>query len=60
MEIPHDFDLHHNLKIPNEGMLHFGGKDRGSLIVEMSIKTPKKISSKVKDLLEELKKELGK
>ncbi len=64
VEIPADFDLKGNLKIYGEGMPHFNalpygrqGFGRGNLIVEFSIKTPKKLNDKIKKLLEELKKE---
>jgi len=58
IEIPADFDLKNNLRIPREGMPHFGSFGRGDLIVELNIKTPKKLSAKVKKILEELEGEI--
>ncbi len=61
VEIPADFDLKSNLRIPGEGMPRFGppaGGGRGDLIVEFKIKTPKKLSERAKKILEDLEKEL--
>ncbi|MFA5098751.1 MAG: DnaJ C-terminal domain-containing protein [Candidatus Paceibacterota bacterium] len=58
VEIPVDFDLKDNLKIRGEGMPKFGGFGRGDLIVELKIKTPKKVSAKAKKILEDLDKEI--
>lgn len=57
VEIPTDFDLKDNLKIRGEGMPKFGGFGRGDLIIDLKIKTPKKVSAKAKKILEELDKE---
>ena len=59
IEIPSDFNLKENLRIPEEGMPHFNGFGRGNLIVELTIKTPKKLDSKAKKILEDLDKEIG-
>ncbi len=56
--VPSDFDLKENLKIPEEGMPHFNGFGRGNLIVELEVKSPKKLSAKAKKILEELDKEI--
>ncbi len=58
VEVPSNFNLKNNLRIPGEGMPRFGGHGRGDLIVELEIKTPKKLSAKAKKILEELEKEL--
>ena len=58
IEIPTHFNLKEELRIKNEGMPHFGSLGRGDLLVNFSIKAPKKLSSKAKDLLEKLEKEL--
>lgn len=65
IEVPADFDLKQDLRIPGEGMLHFpstssgqGGYDRGDLIIKLTVKTPKKLSEKAKRILEELDREL--
>jgi len=57
VEIPADFDLKNDLRIAGEGMPRFGGHTRGDLIIELIIKTPKKISAKMKKILEDLDKE---
>lgn len=58
VEIPADFDLKDNLKIRGEGMPRFGGFGRGDLIIELKIRTPKKVSAKAKKILEDLDKEI--
>ncbi len=58
IEIPADFDLKENLKIRGEGMPRFGGFGRGDLIVELKVKTPKKVSAKARKILEDLEKEI--
>jgi len=58
--IPDDFDLTQMLKISGEGMPHFNKSSRGDLFVKFKIKTPSKINSKIKGLLEELGKEVNK
>jgi len=45
------------LRISGKGIPNFGGYGRGNMYVELKIKTPKKISKKQKELLNELKKE---
>ena len=58
IEIPKDFDVKNNLRIGGEGMPRLNSFGRGDLIVELTIKTPKKLSPKAKKLLEELEKEM--
>lgn len=58
IEIPENFILQERLAIPNEGMPKQGGRGRGNLYIEFKTKTPKKINSKAKKILEELEKEL--
>jgi len=58
IEVPENFDLKNNLRIPGEGMPHFGSFGRGDLFVELNIKTPKRMSERAKKFLEELKKEI--
>jgi molecular chaperone DnaJ len=57
IQIPADFDIKNNLRVPGEGMPRFSGFGRGDLLIEFKIKTPKKLSPKAKKLLEELDKE---
>jgi len=46
--------------MPRFGATPFGGQGfgRGDLIVELKVKTPKKISPKAKKILEDLEKEI--
>ncbi len=57
VEIPSQFNLKENLRIPGEGMPHFGSFGRGDLLVRFSLKTPKKVSAKAKKLLEAIESE---
>lgn len=45
------------LRISGKGIPHFDGYGRGNIYVELQINTPKKVSRKQKELLNELKKE---
>ena len=45
------------LRISGKGIPHFSGYGRGNLYVELIIKTPKKLTKKQKELLEQLRKE---
>ena len=45
------------LRTSDKGTPHFSGYGRGSLYVELVVKTPKKLTKKQKELLEQLKKE---
>ncbi len=58
IEIPPDFDLSKPLKVSGEGMPHFNRFGKGDLYIEFKVKTPRKINSKIKKLLDDLKKEL--
>ncbi len=57
VDIPAQFNLKDNLRIPGEGMPHFGSYGRGDLLVNFIVKAPKKPGAKAKKLLEELEKE---
>lgn len=59
IEIPAKFNLKDHLRVSNEGMPRFGSAfgARGDLLVNFSVKAPKKPSAKAKKLLEELEKE---
>ena len=61
VEIPAGFNIKDNLRIPGEGMPHFGTSSfsggRGDLLVNFIVKAPKRPSAKAKKLLEELEKE---
>lgn len=56
--IPAGFDFEEPLKISLRGMPRFGGKGRGDLFIRLSFTTPKKVSSKARELLEKLEEEL--
>lgn len=45
------------LRISEKGIPHFSGSGRGNLYVELVVKTPKKLTKKQKELLEQLRKE---
>ena len=45
------------LRISEKGIPHFNEHKRGNLYIELNIKTPKKVTKKQKELLDELKKE---
>ncbi len=45
------------LRISGKGIPHFSGYGRGNLYIELTIKTPKKITKKQKELLEKLREE---
>jgi len=54
VEIPTHFNLREDLKIKGEGMPHFGNLGRGDLLVNFTIKVPRKLSTKAKKVFEEL------
>ncbi|MBI3638117.1 DnaJ domain-containing protein [Candidatus Wolfebacteria bacterium] len=58
LEIPENWDIKNDLRVAGEGMPHFGSIGRGSLIVKLKVKTPKKISAKAKKTLEDLSGEI--
>jgi molecular chaperone DnaJ len=57
LDIPAGTESEKVFKISGKGIPHFGGYGKGNLFVELKIKTPKKLSRRQKELLEELKKE---
>jgi molecular chaperone DnaJ len=56
--VPEDFDVSEPLRVRGRGMPKFGSSSRGDLYIRFSMKTPKKLSKKAKELLEELDKEI--
>jgi molecular chaperone DnaJ len=54
IDIPANFNLKENLRIPGKGMPHFGRHGRGDLLVDFIIKAPKKLSGKEREILEDL------
>ncbi len=59
IEIPHGYNLSEPFKISGKGMPKFGSRGYGNLFVEFEVKTPKKISSKARRILEDLDGEIG-
>lgn len=53
LEIPASFNLKEHLRVPGEGMPRFGAFGRGDLLINFTIRAPKKPSSKGKKILEE-------
>ena len=57
LDVPSGTESEKVFKISGKGIPHFGGYGRGNLYVELKIKTPKKLSRKQKELLDQMKKE---
>lgn len=54
VDVPKGFNIKENLVVRGEGMPKINGFGKGDLIVDMEIKTPKKMSAKTKKILEDL------
>ena len=59
LKIPAGTESGEIFRLRGKGIKHFNSPGQGDLYVKVKIKTPKKVSAKAKELLEELKKELG-
>ncbi|KPJ55889.1 hypothetical protein AMJ49_06180 [Parcubacteria bacterium DG_74_2] len=57
LKIPAGTESGKVLRLSKKGIPHFSGWGRGSMYVELIVKTPKKLSKKQKELLEQLKEE---
>ena len=57
LKVPSGTESGKVLRISNKGIPHFSGFGRGNMFVELTVKTPKKLSKKQKELLEKLKEE---
>jgi molecular chaperone DnaJ len=57
LQIPAGVESGKILRVSGKGIPHFSGRGRGEMYIELVIKTPKKITKRQKELLEELKKE---
>ena len=57
LKIPHGTESGKVLRISGKGIPHFSSQMRGNMYVELTIKTPHKVSRKQKELLEKLKEE---
>lgn len=58
VKIPEDWNVKEKLKVAGEGMPRFSSFGRGNLYIDFDIKTPKRLSSAAKKLLEDLGKEI--
>ena len=59
VEIPNNFSLSERIRVAGKGMPQFGGRGYGDLYIELDVRTPKKVSSKAKKLLEDLDNEIA-
>jgi len=57
LKVPSGVESGKILRISGKGISHFSGFGKGSMYVELIIKTPKKLTRKQKELLEKLKEE---
>jgi len=57
LQVPAGTESGKVLRISGKGIPHFGGFGKGNLFIELIVKTPKKLSRRQKELLDELKKE---
>lgn len=58
LKIPAGTESGEIFRLRGKGIKHFNSPGQGDLYVKVKIKTPKKVSAKAKELLEELEKEL--
>lgn len=59
VEIPTGFNLSEKLKVSGQGMPRFNSYGHGDMYVELDVRTPKKVSSKARKLLEDLDGEIS-
>jgi len=57
VDVPAQFDLKQELHVAGEGMPRFSSFGRGDLLVDLTLKTPKKLTAKQKKLVEDLEKD---
>ncbi|PIU98223.1 molecular chaperone DnaJ [Candidatus Wolfebacteria bacterium CG03_land_8_20_14_0_80_40_12] len=57
LQVPSGTESGKVLRISGKGIPHFSGYGRGNLYVELVVKTPKRLTKKQKELLEQLRKE---
>ncbi|MCX6724012.1 MAG: molecular chaperone DnaJ [Candidatus Staskawiczbacteria bacterium] len=57
LEVPTGTESGKVLRISGKGIPHFGGFGKGNLYIELKIKTPKKLSKRQKELLDQLHQE---
>lgn len=58
MKIPEGVESGAQIRLDGKGMPHLQRKGFGDMIIKVQVKTPKKLSRKAKELLEDLKKEI--
>ncbi len=58
LELPGGFKLGDELVVSGGGMPRLGGFSRGKMIIKLEAQIPKKLNSKAKELLEQLKREV--
>ncbi len=57
LKVPSGTESGKILRISNKGIPHFSGYGKGDMYIELIVKTPKRLTKKQKELLEELKAE---
>ena len=57
LQVPEGTESGKVLRISGKGIPHYGGYGRGNMYIELKVKTPKKLSRRQKELLDELRKE---
>jgi molecular chaperone DnaJ len=57
LKVPAGTDSGKVLRISNKGIPHFSSHGRGNLYVQLKVKTPKKLTRKQRQIIEDLKKE---
>ncbi len=57
LQVPAGAESGEILRVKGKGIPHFSGLGRGDLYVELTVQTPKKLTKKQRELLEELRKE---
>ncbi len=58
VEIPGGFNFSQRLRVDSKGMPRFGSRAHGDLYIEFDVKAPKKVSGKLKKMLEEFGEDL--
>lgn len=59
VSVPEYSNVGHDLRVPNKGLKHFKGQNRGDIVITLGIDIPKNINDKTKDLLIQLKESFG-
>jgi molecular chaperone DnaJ len=59
VKVPHGTQSHQTLRLKGKGIPRLGGYGRGDQLLRILVETPTKLSSKQKELLQELDKSFG-